>query len=67
MLFSIVVVSIYIPTTSVGELPFSTPSPAFIVHKFFDDGYFDQCEVILHYSFDLHFCKESQPAHPKGD
>ena len=22
---------------------------------FFNDGYFDQCEVVSHYSFDLHF------------
>ena len=67
MLFSIVAVLIYIPINNVGEFPFSTPSPAFILHKFFDDGYFDQCEVILHCSFDLHFCKEIQPVHPKWD
>ena len=34
---------------------FSTPSPAFIVYRLFDDGYSDQCEGILHCSFDLHF------------
>ena len=34
---------------------FSTPSPAFIVHRLFDDGHSDQCEVISHCSFDLHF------------
>ena len=33
---------------------FSTPSPAFIVYRLFDDGHFDWCEVISH-SFDLHF------------
>ena len=27
---------------------FSTPSPAFIVCRFFDDGHSDQCEVISH-------------------
>ena len=32
---------------------FSIPSPAFIVYRFFDDGHSDQCEVIIHYSFDL--------------
>ena len=34
---------------------FSTPSPAFIVCRFFDDGHSDRCEVIPHCSFDLHF------------
>ena len=34
---------------------FSTPSPAFIVCRFFNDGHSDQCEVISHCSFDLHF------------
>ena len=34
---------------------FSTPSPAFIVCRLFDDGHSDQCEVISHCSFDLHF------------
>ena len=29
---------------------FSTPSPAFIVFRFFDDSYFDWCEVISHCS-----------------
>ena len=35
---------------------FSTPSPDFIVCRFFDDGHSDRYEVISHYSFDLHFC-----------
>ena len=34
---------------------FSTPSPAFIVCRLFDDGHSDQCEVISHWGFDLHF------------
>ena len=34
---------------------FSTPSLAFIVCIFFDDGHSDWCEVVLYYSFDLHF------------
>ena len=34
---------------------FSMPSPAFIVCGLFDDGHSDQCEIIPHYSFDLHF------------
>ena len=33
----------------------STPSPAFVVYGFFDDRHSDQCEVIFHCSFDLHF------------
>ena len=33
----------------------STPSPAFIVCRLFDDGHSDRCEVISHCSFDLHF------------
>ena len=37
---------------------FSTPSPAFIVHKLFDDGHSDQCEVMSHCSFDLRFSFE---------
>ena len=34
---------------------FPTPSPAFIVCRLFDDGHSDQCEVISHCGFDLHF------------
>ena len=34
---------------------FSTPFPAFIVCRFFDDGHSDQCEMIPHCGFDLHF------------
>ena len=37
---------------------FSTPSPAFIVSRFSDDGHSDQCEVIPHCSFDLHFSND---------
>ena len=33
---------------------FSTPSPAFIVCRHFDDHHSDQCEVIAHCIFDLH-------------
>ena len=56
MLFSIVVVQIYILTNSGGGFPFlSMPSPAFIVYRLFNDGHPDQCEVVPHYSFDLDF------------
>ena len=48
-------VSIYIPTTVQEVSLFSTPSPEFIVCRFFDDGHFDWCEVIPHCSSDLHF------------
>ena len=33
----------------------STPFTAFTVCRLFDDGHSDQCEVISHCSFDLHF------------
>ena len=33
---------------------------AFIVYRFFDDGHSDQCEVIFHCSFDLHFSNNEQ-------
>ena len=36
---------------------FSTPFPAFIVYRLFNDGHCDWCEVISHCSFDLHFSK----------
>ena len=48
---SIVAVSIYIPTNSARAFPF-------IVCRLFDEGHSDQCEVIYHCSFDLHFSKE---------
>ena len=38
-----------------STVPFSTPSPAFIVCRLFDDRHSDWCEVISHCSFDLHF------------
>ena len=34
---------------------FSTPSPAFIVCRLFDDDHSDWCEVKSYCSFDLHF------------
>ena len=46
ILFSIVVVPIYIPTNSVGWFLFSTPSPAFIVYRLFDDGHSGWCKVV---------------------
>ena len=58
MLFSIVAVSIYIHTNSARGIPFSTPPPAFIVSRFFDDGHCDRCEKISHCKFDLHFSND---------
>ena len=52
---SIVAVSVYILTSNARKFPFSTPSPAFIVCRLFNDGYSDWCEVIFHCGFDLHF------------
>jgi len=43
------------PPTMQEHSFFSTPSPAFIVCRLFDDGHSDQCEVISHYSFDFNF------------
>ena len=42
------------PTVQESSL-FSTPSPAFIVSRFFDNGHSDWCEATPHCSFDLHF------------
>ena len=39
---------------------FSIPSPAFIVHRLFDDGHSDRYEVIFHCSLDLHFSNNEQ-------
>ena len=55
LLFSIVAVPIYSPINTIGGFFFSTLSSAFIVCRFFDVGHSDQCEVIPHCSFDLHF------------
>ena len=51
ILFATAVVPVYIPTNSVGGFPFSTPSTAFIICKFVNDGHSDQCEVPIHLSF----------------
>ena len=57
-MFSIVAVSIYIPTNSLGGFLFSTSSLAFIIRTLFDDGHSDQCEVILHCGLDWHFSND---------
>ena len=55
LLFPIVTVSIYIPTSCAGGSLSSTSSPACIGCRLFDDGHSDLYEVIPHCSFDLHF------------
>ena len=55
ILSSIVAVSITFPPTVQEHSLFSTPSPAFSLCRLFDDGHSDHCEVISHWSFDLHF------------
>ena len=39
---------------------FSTPSPALIICRVFDNSLSDWCEVIPHCSFDLHFSDNEQ-------
>ena len=41
----------------------STPFPAFIVCILFDDSHSDQCKVISHCSFNLHFSNKSNVEH----
>ena len=55
ILFSVVAILIYIPTNSARASLFLTPSPAFIICRFFDDSHFEWCEVIPHCSFNLNF------------
>ena len=57
-------ISIDTPTNSARGFPFSTPSPSFTVHRFFDDGHSEWCEVIPHCTFDLHFLMISDVEHP---
>ena len=42
---------------------FSIPSPALIICRLFDDGHSDQCEVISHCRFDLHFSNNGDCSH----
>ena len=54
-MFSTVAEPTYIPTNRVEGFPFSTPSPAFVTCRLFNDGHSDQCEVVPHDTSDLHF------------
>ena len=42
------------PVVSEGPL-FSTPSPAFTICRLYCDGHSDQCEMVPHCVFELHF------------
>ena len=55
ILFSIMVVPIYIPTNSVRGFPFLPNLSAFIVCRLFDVGHSAWCKVVPHSSSDLHF------------
>ena len=52
--FSIVIVSICIPTESATVFPFFH-TPSFVVCRFGDDDHSGWCEVIPHCTFHLHF------------
>ena len=41
----------------------STPFPEFIVCRLFDGGHSEQCEVISHCGFDLHFSNNERAEH----
>ena len=45
----------YISNNSVEGSFFSTSSLAHVISRLFDDRHSDQCEVIPHCSFNLHF------------
>ena len=51
ILCSMVAAQMYIPANSVADSPGSTPSPAFVICRLFDDGHSDQCEEVPHCSF----------------
>ena len=48
----------FLPTVQEGSL-FSTPSPAFIVCRFFDDGHSDLCELKPFWRLDRHVANNS--------
>ena len=58
--FSIVAIPVCIPTNSAKSSLFSTPSPALIVCRLFDDDCSDWCEMIPCCGFDLHFCNNER-------
>ena len=54
ILFTVVAILIYIPTSSAEGSFFSTPSPESL-RRLFGDGYSDWFELMIHFSFALHF------------
>ena len=52
-------------TNSVRGFPFlsSIPSLATVICRLFNDGHSDQCEVVPHCSFDMHFSEISDVEH----
>ena len=55
VLFSIIVVPIYIPTNSAGGFPFLYTLSGFVICRLVDGGHSDWYEMLPHCSFDLHF------------
>ena len=53
ILFSTVVAPVYNSTNSVIRFLSSTPSPALIICRLFDDGHSGWCKVLPHIGFDL--------------
>ena len=54
-MFSIVDTPTYIPTNRIGGSLFSTPSPAFVICRLFNNGHPDWCEVVPNCSYDFNF------------
>ena len=57
-LISIVILSIYFSTNSAKGFPSPHPLQYLFVIFFFNGSHSDQCEVMLHCSFHLHFSNE---------
>jgi len=55
ILFCIMAVLIYIPSSSAQEFPFSTSSLMLVVACLFDNNYSSRFEVFSYCGFDLHF------------
>ena len=56
-------INLHSPPTVQEHSLFSSPSPAFIVCRLFDDGHSYWCKVIPHCSFDLHFSNNDYIEH----
>ena len=60
ILFSIRAVSVYIPTNSARAFLFLHTLSIIYSLRLFDNSHSDQCEVIPHCGFDLHFSNNEQ-------